>query len=39
MTGRAHTQLDAYIERDAVTGILAEIGEHNRRGGWRRLQR
>jgi hypothetical protein len=27
------------ISREAVTGILAEIVEHNRQGGWRRLSR
>lgn len=27
------------IDREAVTGILAEIVAHNRRGGWRRLSR
>ncbi|MBS2938784.1 DUF1801 domain-containing protein [Nocardioides sp. J2M5] len=25
------------IDRDAVSAILAEIVDHNRRGGWRRL--
>ena len=27
------------IDRDAVIGILTEIVEHNRQGGWRRLGR
>lgn len=27
------------IDRDAVTGILAEIVANNRQGGWRRLSR
>lgn len=27
------------IDRDAIVGILAEIVEHNRQGGWRRLSR
>ena len=30
---------DDEIDRDAITGILAEIVEHNRQGGWRRLGR
>lgn len=30
---------DDEIDRDAITGILAEIVEHNRQGGWRRLSR
>jgi len=30
---------DDAIDRDAITGILAEIVEHNRQGGWRRLNR
>ena len=25
------------IDRDAIVGILTEIVDHNRRGGWRRL--
>ena len=27
------------IDRDAIVGILTEIVDHNRRGGWRRLSR
>ncbi|HXH80985.1 hypothetical protein [Nocardioides sp.] len=27
------------IDQDALLGILSEIVEHNRRGGWRRLSR
>ena len=27
------------IDRDAIAGILTEIVEHNRQGGWRRLRR
>jgi hypothetical protein len=27
------------IDRVAIIGILAEIVDHNRRGGWRRLSR
>ena len=30
---------DDEIDRDAITGILGEIVEHNRQGGWRRLSR
>ncbi|MGF9753935.1 DUF1801 domain-containing protein [Microvirga sp. 0TCS3.31] len=30
---------DDAIDRDAITGILAEIVAHNRQGGWRRLGR
>ncbi len=30
---------DDEIDRDAITGILREIVEHNRQGGWRRLTR
>ena len=30
---------DDEIDRDAITGILGEIVEHNRQGGWRRLTR
>ena len=30
---------DDAIDREAITGILAEIVEHNRQGGWRRLSR
>jgi hypothetical protein len=30
---------DDEIDRDAITGILREIVEHNRQGGWRRLSR
>ena len=30
---------DDEIDRDAVIGILGEIVEHNRLGGWRRLGR
>ena len=30
---------DDAIDRDAITGILREIVEHNRQGGWRRLTR
>ena len=30
---------DDEIDRDAITGILGEIVEHNRQGGWRRLPR
>ena len=30
---------DDEIDREAITGILAEIVEHNRQGGWRRLGR
>lgn len=28
---------DDAIDRDAITGILTEIVEHNRQGGWRRI--
>ena len=39
-TGRAiQIYEDDEIDRDAVGGILAEIVEHNRRGGWRRLSK
>ena len=30
---------DDEIDREAITGILAEIVEHNRQGGWRKLSR
>jgi hypothetical protein len=30
---------DDEVDRDAITGILGEIVEHNRQGGWRRLTR
>ena len=30
---------DDEIDREAITGILAEIVEHNRQGGWRKLGR
>ena len=30
---------DDEIDRDAIAGILAEIVDHNRQGGWRRLGR
>ena len=30
---------DDEIDRDAITGILREIVQHNRQGGWRRLPR
>ena len=30
---------DDEIDRDAITGILGEIVEHNRQGGWRLLTR
>lgn len=39
-TGRSiQVYRDDEIDRDAVTGILAEIVAHNRQGGWRRLSR
>jgi hypothetical protein len=39
-TGRAIQVYEGdEIDRDAVTGILAEIVAHNRQGGWRRLSR
>ena len=39
-TGRSiQVYRDDAIDRDAITGILAEIVEHNRQGGWRRLSR
>jgi hypothetical protein len=30
---------DDEIDRDAIIGILSEIVDHNRRGGWRKLGR
>ena len=39
-TGRAiQVYADDEIDRDAIIGILTEIVDHNRRGGWRRLGR
>ena len=39
-TGRSiQVYRDDAIDRDAITGILAEIVAHNRQGGWRRLSR
>ena len=37
-TGRAiQVYADDTIERDAIIGILSEIVDHNRQGGWRKL--
>ena len=37
-TGRAiQVYADDEINRDAIIGILSEIVDHNRRGGWRKL--
>ena len=37
-TGRAiQVYADDEIDRDAIIGILSEIVDHNRRGGWRKL--
>lgn len=30
---------DDEIDRDAIVGILTEIVDHNRQGGWRRISR
>lgn len=37
-TGRSiQVYADDEIDRDAIIGILSEIVDHNRRGGWRKL--
>ncbi|RYB88442.1 DUF1801 domain-containing protein [Nocardioides glacieisoli] len=39
-TGRSiQVYADDEIDRDAIIGILSEIVDHNRRGGWRKLGR
>ncbi|MBL0748395.1 hypothetical protein [Nocardioides baculatus] len=39
-TGRSiQVYADDAIDRDAIIGILSEIVDHNRRGGWRKLGR